>query len=186
LLTGFNDLGTRFPEIASQWHPTKNGGRRPTDVQLGTPRKVWWLCDSGHEWNAVISSRKRSGCPRCAKAGYDSTRPSKFYFIEHHGFQARKIGIANDSSDRLDSWIRSGWEVIWLVEREEGLSIQSLETRSLRWIRQVLKYPPYLANSDIGAMGGGSETFTSDGLSNAELIERFTEILAVVDVDYSD
>lgn len=29
-------------------------------------RKVWWLCEQGHKWQAVIGSRSRGrGCPYC-------------------------------------------------------------------------------------------------------------------------
>ena len=39
---GFNDLAFRYPELAKEWHPTKNGDLKPTDVTVGTQRKVWW------------------------------------------------------------------------------------------------------------------------------------------------
>lgn len=62
-----NDLATRFPQIAAQWHPTKNGALLPSQVPAGTRRKVWWLCEKGHEWQATIASRTSggSGCPVC-------------------------------------------------------------------------------------------------------------------------
>lgn len=40
LVPGVNDLATVYPEIAAQWHPSKNGGLRPTDVMSGTRRKI--------------------------------------------------------------------------------------------------------------------------------------------------
>ena len=39
----FNDLATINPELASQWHPTKNGDLRPSQVTANTDKKVWWL-----------------------------------------------------------------------------------------------------------------------------------------------
>ena len=64
---GINDLATVHPELAAQWHPTKNGALTPWDVTAGTERKVWWRCEAGHEWCAAISSRTRgNGCPVCA------------------------------------------------------------------------------------------------------------------------
>ncbi len=64
---GENDLMTVNPELAAQWHPTKNGEIRPSDVVVGAHRKAWWLCDKGHEWEASIVSRARgAGCPVCA------------------------------------------------------------------------------------------------------------------------
>lgn len=69
VLPGFNDLATRDPAVAAQWHPTLNGALGPQDVTLGSSRKVWWLCPDGHVWKAVISSRtgpQHCGCPVCA------------------------------------------------------------------------------------------------------------------------
>lgn len=63
----FNDLASQYPVLAKEWHPTKNGALRPTDVGIGTPRKVWWQCEQGHEWMASVSSRVwNTGCPYCS------------------------------------------------------------------------------------------------------------------------
>ena len=66
VLTGYNDLTTTHPEIAKQWHPTKNGDFKPTDVIAGSGKKAWWICEKGHEWEALIYSRKKNGCPYCS------------------------------------------------------------------------------------------------------------------------
>jgi hypothetical protein len=57
-----------YPEIAKQWHPTKNRYLTPDKVTPGSDKKVWWICDKGHEWQAIIRSRSKlgSGCPYCA------------------------------------------------------------------------------------------------------------------------
>lgn len=68
VLPGFNDLATKYPEIAAQWHPTMNGSLTPDHVLPGSRKKVWWQCRSGHVWQAVVYSRtgnQRSGCPIC-------------------------------------------------------------------------------------------------------------------------
>lgn len=65
-----NSLATRFPEIARQWHPTKNGDVTPESIPAGTQAYAWWVCDKGpdHEWRAMVSSRTKAGvgCPACA------------------------------------------------------------------------------------------------------------------------
>ena len=67
LVPGINDLATTHPEIARQWHPTKNEDLTPQQVTHGTYRKVWWLCDKNHSWYAYINSRvKGIGCPYCS------------------------------------------------------------------------------------------------------------------------
>lgn len=67
VLAGFNDLATTQPALARQWHPTKNGERRPTDFTAASHAKVWWICERGHAWQAEIKSRVQgAGCPVCA------------------------------------------------------------------------------------------------------------------------
>jgi hypothetical protein len=64
---GFNDLATTNPGLAAAWHPSKNGEITPRDVMSGTNKKAWWICDQGHEWEAVILNRHAgSGCPYCS------------------------------------------------------------------------------------------------------------------------
>ena len=70
---GFNDLATTNPELAAQWHPTKNGNLRPTQVTANSNRKVWWLYPyddpntgkhSVFEWQATVYNRNNgAGCP---------------------------------------------------------------------------------------------------------------------------
>lgn len=69
VLPGFNDLASLAPQVAAQWHPTLNGTLTPEMVTVGSHRKVWWECPSGHIWKAVVHSRagpKKCGCPVCA------------------------------------------------------------------------------------------------------------------------
>ena len=64
-----NSLASLHPEIAAQWHPTKNGTLTPTQVIARSDKKAWWKCPNGsdHEWDASIGSRVRGiGCPCCA------------------------------------------------------------------------------------------------------------------------
>ena len=68
ILPGFNDLSTTRPDLAEQWHPTKNGDLTPVDVMAGSNRKVWWRCDKGHEWRAPVVRRSSgSRCPECLR-----------------------------------------------------------------------------------------------------------------------
>ena len=56
------------PGLVKEWHPTKNIEIGPYDVTPGSGKKVWWICQKGHEWQAVIYSRSQgSGCPYCYK-----------------------------------------------------------------------------------------------------------------------
>lgn len=70
-----NSLATLHPDLAKQWHPTKNLTIKPNEVIAGSHRKVWWKCPAGpdHEWEAPVVARTRpgtktrhgAGCPSC-------------------------------------------------------------------------------------------------------------------------
>lgn len=70
VLAGFNDLLTKRPDIASEWHPTLNGDLLPSMVVAGSGKKVWWKCkECGHEWQREVvarTSKTNAGCPSCA------------------------------------------------------------------------------------------------------------------------
>jgi len=72
-----------FPDVAAQWHPTKNGDLTPDQVIAGSTKKVWWTCDKGtdHEWDATPDhrTRMRSGCPYCAGQKVSVTNSLSLY-----------------------------------------------------------------------------------------------------------
>lgn len=63
------DGSTMSPEVASQWHPTRNRGLDPVTISPASSRLVWWrdpVCE--HEWEATPGSRgygARLRCPIC-------------------------------------------------------------------------------------------------------------------------
>ncbi len=66
VLTGYNDLATINPKLASEWNFEKNSGLKPGDVTMGSNKKVWWKCNKGHEWQATIANRNNgNGCVYC-------------------------------------------------------------------------------------------------------------------------
>lgn len=63
-----NSLASLRPDIANQWHPTKNGDLSPDNVPCGSDKKVWWICtnDCKHIWKTTISNRTTGrNCPYC-------------------------------------------------------------------------------------------------------------------------
>lgn len=44
LVKGVNDLLAKNPRLAKEWHPTKNGDLKPSDVFSSAKLKVWWVC----------------------------------------------------------------------------------------------------------------------------------------------
>jgi hypothetical protein len=60
-----NCLKTVRPDLAREWHPSKNGKLTPESVTPGSSKKAWWVCKKGHAWHTTIASRSKSGCPKC-------------------------------------------------------------------------------------------------------------------------
>ena len=65
-VAGINDLSTVKPGLASEW--SKKNEIKPTEVTVGSHKKVIWKCRLGHEWTASVKSRSinGSGCPYCS------------------------------------------------------------------------------------------------------------------------
>ncbi len=67
-IRGVTDLATRYPELMLQWHPQNNGDTDPATLLPGSHRKVWWLCEKGHAWQATVESRTSGAeCPICTR-----------------------------------------------------------------------------------------------------------------------
>lgn len=55
------------PQLASEWHPTKNKELTPKDITFKSPKSVWWMCKVGHEYLATVNNRSHGdGCPYCS------------------------------------------------------------------------------------------------------------------------
>jgi hypothetical protein len=62
-------LADTHPDIAAQWHPTRNNGKQPEDYSHGSNDKVYWLCATGAaHWYPQRIDRKVQGygCSVCS------------------------------------------------------------------------------------------------------------------------
>lgn len=67
IVAGFNDLATLRSDIAPQFHPIKNGNLTINNIGKSYPKKLWWVCDKGHEFESLVSNRKdASHCSVCS------------------------------------------------------------------------------------------------------------------------
>ena len=64
-----NCLEVIFPEIAKEWHLSKNN-LTPRQITGASDRKVWWKCLQGHEWKSSVKNRTKlgNGCPICSES----------------------------------------------------------------------------------------------------------------------
>ena len=62
-----DSFGKLFPEIAKEWHPTKNGALTPNKILPYSDIKAHWVCAiCGNEYQATIGHRSTgTGCPKC-------------------------------------------------------------------------------------------------------------------------
>lgn len=80
LLIGYNDLSTTNPLLAKEWNYKKNKFG-PETVMEHSNKKVWWICEKGHEWEATINSRSSGvNCSICSKELKTSFPEKTIYF----------------------------------------------------------------------------------------------------------
>ncbi len=74
-ISSTNSLAAVSPELAAEWHPTKNGDLEPGGVTWGSGLRVWWKCPEGpdHEWQTAISNRHHNRCPFCTNRKVSTT-----------------------------------------------------------------------------------------------------------------
>ena len=168
---GRNSLTMVDPNIASEWHPEKNGNLTPDEVTAGTGKRIWWLCNEcEHEW--ATSPKKRVGagqnCPACAPSGFQPHLPGQYYVHEIINNETRdrlffKAGISGDWEERLlqlrrglpDNMAMNNLEVI---NFEIGRDALDLETR-LKAIHDI--------RAPRRSFGGGDELFLINPLDYA-------------------
>jgi DNA-directed RNA polymerase subunit RPC12/RpoP len=58
-------LAEEKPELLSHWD--RGNTLSPFEVSSGSHKKVWWVCDKGHTWEATVKNRALIGssCPYC-------------------------------------------------------------------------------------------------------------------------
>lgn len=66
VVAGINDFATINPRLVSEW--SEKNTIKPTEVTVGSHKKVIWKCEHGHEWTATVKSRtiNNTGCPYCS------------------------------------------------------------------------------------------------------------------------
>lgn len=62
-----HSLAARYPQVAAEWHPHKNGDLKADQVEPDHKMTAWWLCSKSHEFQQTIRSRTTGSgrCPQC-------------------------------------------------------------------------------------------------------------------------
>ena len=156
VLAGFNDLKTKFPDIAAEAY-----GWDPSTVVPGTNQKRDWKCNKGHIYLASVGNRTGdgSGCPICAESGFNPGKDAWFYLMERPGEQ--QLGISNVITDRLRTHELNGWNLIEHT-REPALGQKVLDTEKAfkKWLKK-----------EIGLMEGTTENWSTTKMEVQSLAE---------------
>jgi very-short-patch-repair endonuclease len=127
MVKGYEPLLVKNPKLALEWHPTKNKPITPNDVSAGSNTYVWWLCENGHEWKAMINSRNAGrGCPVCiGRFQKPVTVTHSHLVIEWHPDKNGKLtpeSVTAGSSKKV-YWLCSKCEYTWqstIANRKNG------------------------------------------------------------------
>jgi hypothetical protein len=155
---GFNDLQTKYPEIARQAE-----GWNPAAILAGGITKRLWRCENGHTWKTDIRSRiQGTGCPSCAKYGFDPNLSAFLYLFEHEEIDMYQIGITNAPEQRLSLHKQRGWTLLDLMGPIDGLLARN-------WESSILEH----VSKNGGVMGKQSGVKKFDGYTEAWMRSSF-------------
>ncbi len=104
------------PQLEREWNHKRNLSYKPIHFTSNSGVKVWWLCENGHEWDAVIATRTRlgAGCPYCA--GLLPTEENSLAQI-HPELAARWDYSRNDNLTPYDILPSSNKSIYWLCDK---------------------------------------------------------------------
>lgn len=149
---GRNSLGALDQQLASELHPTKNGKWNKDNLVISSHKRIWWVCKTKSErpcggvWQTTVAHRKYTGCPACAKFGFDPNKPAQYYVIRIQNKTEDtiyfKAGKSNHYKRRFKEHIRKfknhnkskDWtlKIEEIYEEDSGSYIQKIETQLLR------------------------------------------------------
>jgi len=157
VLAGFNDLKTKFPDIAAEAY-----GWDPSTVVAGTEKKKDWKCNKGHIYFSSVAARTSNngtGCPACAETGFNPEKDAWFYLMERPGEQ--QLGISNVLTERLRTHEGNGWSLIdHTTVPSKGQKVLDTERAFKKWLRK-----------EIGLMEGTTENWSTTRMEVQSLAE---------------
>lgn len=84
--------------LLDEWDNEKNNALTPHDVTYAKNTKVYWKCDKGHSWEAIIYSRtgkNNTGCPYCSNkkvlVGYNDLATTNPELLKEWDYEKNKL-----------------------------------------------------------------------------------------------
>jgi len=112
-------------EASKEFHYERNAPLTPKNFTLGSEKKIWWICNKGHEWEARVADRtykkKSTGCPVCSCNGSSLIEQELFIFSKH---------LSHTASNRIKPF--KAFEAdIWLPDLNLAIEFNGLYWHSL-------------------------------------------------------
>ncbi len=196
VLVGYNDLATTHPDLAKEWHPTKNDNLKPTDVVAGSARKVWWKCPKGHEYQAKVCARSvlHNGCAKCKEGNQTSFPEQAIYYYVKQVFPdaINRYRDIFDNGMELDIFIPSKrvaveYDGSFYHKKERSLKREKIKYNTCRQHRIKLIRICAKDNSDVFNLTS-DYTFiepTLDDCDNTEGLDKIIrELLWMLETDF--
>ena len=178
-LTSITSKGARCPECSGVKRFTE--WQRIEQINSVTGISfVRWLCDyknakskavvrcdiDGNEWSVSIDNllTKGSGCPRCAKYGFDGSICGYVYFLVSRCGSFVKVGITNNINDRI-SYLRLktpfDFDVVEYAHFSKGSDALALESK----LHKIMN------SAGLSGFNGCTEWFLFDDYASSALGE---------------
>jgi len=107
VLVGFNDLLTLDPQLCEEW--SNKNVLSPSQVTIGSNKKVYWKCKVGHEdyFMSIKQKRNGQGCPVCAMQSQTSFPEQAIYYYIKSIFPDTINRYIMDEKYEIDIYIPS-------------------------------------------------------------------------------
>ena len=199
-IPGETDLQSVHPELAKEWNYERNGSLTPEQVTYGSSKKVWWVCNKGHEWQTTVAHRTAGrGCPVC-RGEMSTSFPEQavYYYIKQVFNDAKnrfKLNLETVQSNSLEidvyiPSLRLGIEYdgqVFHQDKEKDLNKDNiLKTHNIKLIRIREPTCPHLDSSSICIQIEdikGRFYFERAITNTLTLIKKLFDIDFVIDVD---
>jgi formylmethanofuran dehydrogenase subunit E len=119
------------------------------------------------------------GCAYCQNFGIKYGEPTYLYLLTNPTLKSHKVGITNitksKNSDRLGKFVERDWKIVKLWTFETGAVARKVEATVLDHIRKKMNFPIYLSKTEMGPLGGHTETVGADFISLIDLEKLIAE-----------
>lgn len=97
-----NCISKTNPEVLQEWNYEKNDklGITPDNISSGSALKIWWKCEKGHNYQAIVSNKvnQQTRCPYCANKkiiiGFNDLATTNPELLEEWDYEKNdKLGI---------------------------------------------------------------------------------------------